>query len=147
MMVGFRKVGARNVGVAGLMVTAAIVGLPGCGGSPSVQEELKGLHPVKGTIKSNVGSVAGMTIHMFPNSAEARESSGEVKADGTFELFSRKPGDGASDGDYKIYFSKPIGGGKAKGSFPEKFLSPDTTDAKATIKPETSDLGTITLRR
>ena len=146
-MFDLRKLVAGESGLAAVIVTATLVTLPGCGGAQPVQEELKGLHPVKGTIKSNVGSVAGMTIHMFPNSEAARPSSGEVKADGSFELSTRSPGDGASDGDYKIYFSKPLGGGKPKGAFPEKFLSPDTTDVKATIKPETSDLGTITLRR
>ncbi|MDR3633170.1 MAG: hypothetical protein P4L84_04985 [Isosphaeraceae bacterium] len=150
-MARLRKLIAKNSRVASALamawVMAILTVLPGCGGSTPAPEELKGLHPVKGTVKSEVGSVAGMMIYFFPNSGDAKSSSGEVKADGSFELHTRIPGDGASDGEFKVYFSKPLGGAKTGSSFPAKFLSPDTTDVKATIKPDTTDLGTITLKR
>ena len=150
-MARLRKFVAKNSRVASTLAVvcamAILIVLPSCGGSVPAPEELKGLHPVKGKVKSDVGSVAGMMIYFFPDSGEARPSSGDVKADGSFELHTRIPGDGASDGEYKVYFSKAMGGVKTSGSFPTKFLSPDTTDVKATIKPDTTDLGTIALKR
>ncbi len=132
--------------LASTLLTGLLIATTGCGDKTEVAPPPSGMHPVKGKVKSEVGSVTGFTITFHPKSAEARASSGEVKADGSFELHTLLPNDGASDGEYKVFFVPPLGN-KRSSAIPTKFQNAEETDVTATIKPDTTDLGTITLKK
>lgn len=90
-----------------MCIPLAIVGA-GCGGT--------GLStvPVSGTVAYEDGSalqaqMASVTFQPTGEGSKTKGASGQIKADGTFQLTTIAPNDGALPGDYRVTFS--IGNG------------------------------------
>jgi hypothetical protein len=116
----------------------------GCGGGSA--PPAAPMHPVKGkVVPPKTGSIAGAKIVFVPNGDGdgAREASGEIQADGSFELKSPGYGDGIAEGKYKIKFESPIGSSSkgAKPSIPLNLLDEDGSGLTQVIKPDTTEVG------
>jgi hypothetical protein len=106
----------------------------GCGGS--------GLVSVKGKVTYNDKPVPGGTITF---SAEDKATAyGEILADGTYELMTEKPGDGATPGAYKVFVVAMQDQGDLMPEqrsplpapmVPVKYTSLATTDLTADVEP------------
>jgi hypothetical protein len=70
-------------------------GPAGCGG---------GLYPVTGTVTLNDGTpvTKGLVIFERVAGGEPLSARGQIRADGTYELSTHKPGDGVPPGRYKV---------------------------------------------
>lgn len=80
----------------------AIVLLVGCGGSGSAKGK------VKGKVTANGQPVTGGSVVLSPMTGlVATPASGNVNPDGTFELTTEKPGDGAAIGKHTVVYSAP----------------------------------------
>jgi hypothetical protein len=68
------------------------------------------VYPVKGKVTFNGKPLAGGgSIAFVPQGGEAKvDSGGEIKADGTYELTTHKPGDGAMVGDFKVVIIQTV---------------------------------------
>jgi hypothetical protein len=113
--------------------------LIGCGGRSTYQ--------VSGRVQYADGSpLTGGTriIRLEPTddtTAEIRKvASGYIEPDGTFEMFTRKPGDGVIAGKYWVTFSvmdKPMGG---KSLIAEKFTRIESTPFEILVDEDKSGL-------
>jgi hypothetical protein len=73
--------------------------LIGCGG--------KGVTPVRGVITLEGTPVAGATVVFMPEDQDGRRpASGFTSSDGTFQLTTYKPNDGALPGKYRVLIQK-----------------------------------------
>jgi hypothetical protein len=114
--------------VGTLILGIVVLALPqaGCRGRTT--------HQVSGRVQYQDGSPitgAVKTIYLEPaenTTAEIRKmATGEIAEDGTFTLYTRKPGDGVIPGIYLVVFNvmdKPLGG---KLLIPEKYKNPAET--------------------
>lgn len=106
----------------------ALAVLSGCDGGP-------GYVPVSGTVKFADGSVPqGEVANVnFAPVGEGKAASGDIRADGSFELMSVKPGDGVLPGEYKVVVKvwKTYAGREPL--IAEKFSSRETTPLTATV--------------
>ena len=67
-------------------------------------------------------------------------ASGTIAEDGTFELFTRKPGDGVFAGEYAVTFSvltRPLGGTSL---IPAYFTHPESTPFQITVDEDKEGL-------
>lgn len=142
---------------ASVWVVAAAVLAGGCGGPK--------LHPVRGVVKfdgkpmKGGGSIAFMPVGNQPG----RAPGGEIKDDGTFELSTAKPGDGAMTGEFRVVIHQstdrePVAtkdgerAGKAvtvvgeADRIPPVYSDPSASPLRATIEPKDNNL-TLELRR
>jgi hypothetical protein len=127
--------------VSFLVVAVALVGssLIGCGGRTTYQ--------ASGRVQYADGSpiTGGTCIIRFEptddTTAEIRKvASGYIESDGTFEMFTRKPGDGVIAGKYWVTFTvmdKPMGG---KSLIPAKYTTIDATPFEVVIDEDKTDL-------
>lgn len=103
----------------------------GCGSRPTAQ--------VTGTVKYKDGSpivAPAKVVRLVPtpdSTAEIRKAaSGYIQDDGTFEMYTKKPGDGVIKGQYAVVFSvlkNPMGGESLiKQEYTVAELSPYTID-------------------
>jgi hypothetical protein len=83
------------------LVAVVLLGLvSGCGKGKTVK--------VSGVLTWEDGTpVEGATVVFMPKEEGKRQASGFTGKDGTFDLTTFKPGDGALPGDYKIVVTKP----------------------------------------
>ena len=124
----FRRCGLA-LGVAWSAVLAA-----GCGGS--------GIYPVEGIVVWQDGSPAreleGASL-TFELPEKQTNSVGVVKNDGTFELMTAAPGDGALAGDYTVVISErrqSAGGTMLAPTVADiRYADRSSSDLKATVKP------------
>ena len=69
-----------------------------------------GLYPVTGAITDSAGNpIAGLeksNYVMFAQVDGISSSMGDIQADGSFRLFTNKPGDGVPPGDYYVYLPR-----------------------------------------
>jgi hypothetical protein len=79
-----------------------VLGATGCGGPKPV--------PVKGSVTLD-GQLVDNAQVLFTPVEGNKVASGVTKEDGTFELTTEKPGDGAVPGDYKVTvtYTDPVG--------------------------------------
>ena len=102
----------------------------GCGGRLD-------LHEVTGTVKFTDGTVPQGEISMITFSPvvqlEGKAASSEIAADGTFELFTLDPGDGALAGDYKVTVHVIVGYPQSRSLVAKKYTDVDTP-LTATVK-------------
>lgn len=114
-----------------MIAAVALLVATGCGGRPTAQ--------VSGTVKYKDGSpiVAPAKVVRFvpapDTTAEIRKAaSGYIQDDGTFEMYTQKPGDGVIKGQYVVVFSvleNPMGGESLlKEEYGDPDLSPYTID-------------------
>ncbi len=87
-----------------LLLLGAIAGLLGCGSGGASRAK------VKGKVVANGQPVTGGSISFAPAQgiADATPASGEIKSDGTFEMMTVKPGDGAAVGQHTVSYSPPF---------------------------------------
>lgn len=86
-----------------ILVAVLLVASAGCGGS--------GLYPVKGKLvyaddQQPVVELKGFGI-TFDSTEQKISAYGEIKEDGSFELYTTKPGDGVRPGKYKVIVQQP----------------------------------------
>jgi hypothetical protein len=66
-----------------------------------------GLYSVTGKVTDEAGQpIEGLTGSEVSFEGGSSSSVGEIQADGSFTLFTNKPGDGVPPGDYKVYFPR-----------------------------------------
>jgi hypothetical protein len=113
-------------GLIGCSLPLAIFGLAGCGAKEAYQ--------VSGSVQYTDGSpiTGGVRVVRFQptddSTATVRKSaSADIAPDGSFTLFTRRPGDGVFRGKYAVTFSvltQPLGG--------KSLISAYYTDARST---------------
>jgi len=88
-----------------LMLSATVVlcvSLAGCGGGGGSKGK------VKGKVTANGQPVNAGAILLQPAAGTVgTQASGEIKSDGTFEITTEKPGDGAVIGKHMVSYSAP----------------------------------------
>jgi hypothetical protein len=122
-----------------VVLAAGLVGVIGCGGRTT--------HQVSGKVQYTDGSpISGgaRVIRLEPTSdttAEIRKvASGVIEQDGSFELFTQRPGDGVIAGKYKVTFTvmdKPMGG---KSLIPLKYTTEDQTPFELVVDDDKTGL-------
>jgi hypothetical protein len=114
----------------------------GCGGGSAAPAAP--MHQVKGkVVPPKTGTIAGAKIVFVADGDGARDASGEIQADGSFELKSPGYGDGIAEGKYKIKFESPIGASSkgAKPTIPLNLLDEDGSGLTQVIKADTTEVG------
>jgi hypothetical protein len=122
---------------AGLLL--CLIGQTGCGGRESYQvsgrAQYKDGSPITGGVR---------VIRLEPtqdSTAVIRKAAGTTIApDGTFEIFTRKPGDGVIPGKYAVTFTvldKPFGG---KSLIAAKFTNPVDTPFELVVDEDKTEL-------
>jgi hypothetical protein len=131
-----------------VLVLAGLTLVPGCGGGSAAPAAA--MHAVKGkVVPPKTGSIAGAKIVFVADGEGARDASGEIQADGSFELKSPGYGDGIAEGKYKIKFESPTGA-SSKGSKPKiplNLLDEDGSGLTEVIKPNTTEVGPYDLAK
>jgi hypothetical protein len=119
----------RNIGlpsISALLLSAAVLSGSGCGDSGKAQ--------VTGKITFKDGSVpqGGQKVITFQPAADStaetkKGASADIREDGTYELFSARPGDGVFYGKYKVIVNVlgDYRGGATKVA--DKYTKSDTT--------------------
>ena len=113
-------------------VAVGLIALPlvvGCGSRGDQME----VYPVKGKVMYNGAPAAGATVTLIGLTEEVRAKkapipTGQVQADGTFQLTSYEPNDGAPPGEYRVtitWFEEMPPGGD-----PESFDPKDQMEGK-----------------
>lgn len=112
----------------------------GCGGRPDAAQ-------VSGTVLFKDGSVpkGGMCVVQFnpapDTTAEIRKAaSGDIREDGSFVAFTRKPGDGVFVGKYDVTFAVWPSAMDSRSLIDEKYARASTTPYHVTIDRDVSDL-------
>lgn len=103
-----------------LLCICAVVG---CGGSDAPK-----LVPVTGIVTFKKQPIGKINVLFVPADGTGMLAEGTTKADGTFQLQTREPEDGAMEGNYKVSF---------------KFVSdviPDMPGFAGAVKPEPSPI-------
>ena len=102
---------------------------------------------VSGQVRYVDGSQLGQAysfIQLRPTddtTAEIRKAaSARLKDDGSFELFTRKPGDGVFKGQYKVTFSVTSGPFSQVSLVPEQYTRLDATPFEVDITSDVDDL-------
>ncbi len=126
-----------------LVLTAVfLLGIPGCGSKGSK------MVPVRGTVKFVGGTVPQgevATVSFQPVSAgegqPIKGAQGTINQDGSFEMFTRKPGDGVMVGRYKvcIIVRKKYMDPKSW-VVPQKYVDAKTTPFEVNVEKAISDL-------
>jgi hypothetical protein len=78
---------------------------------------------VTGRVTYEGRPVSGMMI-CFSSADKPHASYDMLAPDGSFQLQTNRPGDGAAPGNYRVHFHTPHGGS----SLPAKYSNPDTTE-------------------
>jgi hypothetical protein len=117
----------------GLLPALALVLLPltGCGPGNTA--------PVSGTVAYDDGSpVTGGEIILHPvDDAKATSPIAYIRPDGTFEVFTAKPGDGARVGKYRVTVTPPTDDYGPRNPLPidRKFGDPATSGFECEVVP------------
>jgi hypothetical protein len=123
-----------------LVLVIGLVGAAGCNRGP-------GMAVVKGKVTYTDGSIPGGNFKMVrfqpadTSTAEIRKgATGDIQADGTFELTTRMPGDGVFLGEYVVTFAIQDGITSSRPYVAPKFTNPKTSPYKVLIEDDTTDL-------
>jgi hypothetical protein len=86
---------------AALLLAASLVG---CGSGSGASA------PVRGKVVAGGQPVTGGTLTFSPLAQDsvARSAQGEIQPDGTFELTTERPGDGAAIGKHQVSYMAPL---------------------------------------
>ena len=107
------------------------------------------MHVVKGKVSlPKPVPIAGAKIFFIPDGPGGRTATGEIKADGSFELTTDTPGDGIAEGKYKVRFDQ-VPGATPKGTsppIPNQFLDEDGSGLSAVIAATTTEVGPFVLK-
>jgi hypothetical protein len=113
--------------------------------APGCAESGPEMGRVKGTVKYKGKPLTQGTISFVPTDPARRSANSRIAADGSYQLQSTEPGDGAQLGDYRVIVSgrdataldkvrapgEPV---KLGSSIPLKYEQPDQSGLKATVK-------------
>ena len=114
-------------------------GTLGCGRSDKAQVSGKVL------FKDGTAPKGGVCVVQFQPAADSpakirKAGSGEIGADGSFEAYTRKPGDGVFIGKYDVTFSVWPSPMQPKSLIDLKYTRASTTPYHVTIEDDVSDL-------
>jgi hypothetical protein len=119
-----------------LLASALAASAPGCGGKPGHVA----CYPAQGRVLVGEEPAAGVEILMLnaanPGNLDAPQPYATSGADGTFELSTFDPGDGAPAGDYVVTLrwpDGPPGPGLPPDRLGDAFTNPGKTPYKATV--------------
>lgn len=126
-----------------LTVLAPSVLLAGCGTE-------NGVYPVQGKVVSTTGIAPRFGTVEFRSIADGRVASGMIQRDGTFQLTTLKPNDGAFAGEHEVILVRFINvedeplylHGHAV-EIPERYARYETSGLKATVKPAKTNAITV----
>jgi hypothetical protein len=119
----------RRLAVAAALVL--LVGTAGCG---------RRLYPVHGTVTLEDGQplTRGMVIFEGEHDGVAVMARGQIKPDGSYELGTEKPGDGAPPGKYRVHINpmdlSEVPDEKKKLPFDTKYLRFQTSGLEYEVK-------------
>lgn len=133
----------QRIACAGLMLVGVI---SGCGGGQEnwLPVPKDPAYPVRGkVVLPNGKPLNSGRIEFWPVKDPGLIAYGEIAADGTFELQTRKPGDGALPGDYKIKIMIPE---KRQFARLSRYRDEDSSRLTARIKPEDNNLSPFRLK-
>ena len=123
-----------------LIAALCLGGIAGCGSSHQV------VH-VAGKIdfKNNSVQNAGIRMVRFEPTADTnatirKGASGTINEDGSFELYTRRPGDGIYVGKYAVTFAVFRGAMDQRPLIPKKYTSAATTPYQVVIDQDRGDL-------
>jgi hypothetical protein len=112
----------------------------GCGGSPDTAQ-------VSGKVLYKDGTVprGGVCMVEFQPAADTsakirKPAKGEIREDGSFEAFTRKPGDGVFVGKYDVTFAVWKGAMEPVSLIDRKYTRASTTPYHVTIDDDVGDL-------
>ncbi|MCC6494568.1 MAG: hypothetical protein IT424_16275 [Pirellulales bacterium] len=135
-----RRETCRSRLVRCVLALAVATALSGCSGRPDAVQ-------VSGTVTFKDGSVpqAGVRVVQFVPAQDSpakirKAATGEIRDDGTFVAFTRKPGDGVHVGKYDVTFSVWEGVMNSVSLLDGKYSSPTTTPYHVNIEDDVSDL-------
>jgi hypothetical protein len=101
------------------------------------------LTPVRGTVKFTDGAVPTGEVAQIrfepiapPEQKIVKSATGDIQSDGTYELMTVKPGDGAIPGKYKVCFTIHKTYLGQESLVPAKYTEPDTTPLEVTVEPK-----------
>ena len=100
-----------------------------------------GLYSVTGKVTDEAGQpIEGLTGSEVSFEGGSSSSVGEIKADGSFTLYTNKPGDGVPPGDYKVYFPRRRidSEREAPQSIAAKFEKPETSNLEVKVEPKSN---------
>jgi hypothetical protein len=119
-----------------LVALVALLVLPcwGCGSSSGTPVSLI---PVKGKVTYKGQPVSKGSIQFEPD-GYGRPATGELQADGTFELSTLKPGDGVVAGKHRISIAE-LDKSLSKDRALKKYGSPVTSRLTAEVNPEKTE--------
>jgi hypothetical protein len=118
--------------IAALAITVAFAG---CG------EPDRGLKEVTGSVKYNdgrvpAGEIAVVTFTPDSGDYQIKGASGDIKPDGTFQLTTSKPGDGAFQGKYKVVLQVFKTYADRELAVDERYTRLNSTPFEAEVGPE-----------
>ena len=124
-----------------VLLTSCLAGTVGCGGRAGTAQ-------VSGRVVYNDGTVpqGAVCVVLFQPAADSpaeirKAATGVIEADGFFEAFTRKPGDGVFVGKYDVTFSIMKDGSDANSSLIDpKYTRAATTPHHVTIEDDVTDL-------
>jgi hypothetical protein len=105
----------------------------GCGTSSATPVALI---PVKGKVTYKGQPVTKGVVRF--DSDYGRPASGQIQADGTFELTTLQPGDGVVAGEHRVYLSG-LDKNLAKDRALQKYSSPSSSKLTAEVSPEKTE--------
>jgi hypothetical protein len=122
------------------LVLLCAAAFSGCNRGPAMSE-------VRGTVFYKDGTVpkAGVTRLNFEptagSTAEVRKgATGTIRSDGSFEMWTRMPGDGVYHGEYAVTFGVLKAVMDATPLIQEKYMRADTTPYTVTVDDDIDDL-------
>jgi hypothetical protein len=94
------------------------------------------------------------TIYFEPVSAPGLKASGKIQPDGTYSLTTYQEGDGAVEGEHRVYLvlddgqasESRAGQKKGRSTLLLQFTDPDSSGIKVHVKPGTNQLDPIVLK-
>ena len=116
-----------------MTVFLAMVSLSGCGETSSTYTGA--LIPVKGKVTFKGQPLINGTVSFEPEDA-GRETQGDIKPDGTYEMSTYKAGDGIVPGLYRVGISGKPKGGKA---IPAKYRSASSSKLEADVSSDKNE--------
>ena len=123
-----------------LVVIAIVGGLGGCDDRPATAQ-------VRGKVMFKDGSVpqAEVCVVRFEPTADSaapirKAASGDIARDGSFDMYTRKPGDGVFLGSYAVTFSVWKDRFKPDSMIAEKYTKSDTTPYKVKVEQDLDNL-------
>ncbi|MEO2050006.1 MAG: hypothetical protein ABGX16_25905 [Pirellulales bacterium] len=126
----------------GALILAALVG---CGkANPYLQ--------VTGTVKFDDGTVpqgdiSSITFQPKSGGIDSKGAQGTIEPDGSFQLHSERPGDGAKPGNYAVTVQVMVGYPQGKSVVPLKYTDPRKTPLTAEIKASGENQFSFTIEK